>query len=193
MAPGFGRAVTLVAVANLGYFFIEFSVAVHIGSVSLFADSIDFLEDTAVNALILAAMGFGAKNRSRVGMLLAAILLVPALATLWSAVQKLGHPVPPEAVPLTLTGAGALVVNVVCAFMLARFRRQNSSLVRAAYLSARNDVIANVAIIVAGGLTAALVSFWPDLLVGAGIFLINLGAAREVYAIARQEHAEAVP
>jgi len=193
MTPGFRRAVAWVAVLNLAYFFVEFSMAAKIGSVSLFADSIDFLEDTAVNALILAAMGFGAKNRSRVGMLLAAILLVPALATLWSAMQKLGHPVPPQAVPLTLTGAGALVVNVVCAFLLARFRRQNSSLVRAAYLSARNDAIANVAIIVAGGLTAALVSFWPDLLVGAGIFLMNLGAAREVYAIARQEHAEAIP
>ena len=193
MTPGFRRAVALVAALNLGYFFVEFTVAVHIGSVSLFADSIDFLEDTAVNALILFALGFGAKNRARVGMVLAAILLVPAIATLWSALQKLGHPVPPAAVPLTLTGAGALAVNMVCAFMLAGFRRQNSSLVRAAYLSARNDAIANVAIIVAGGLTAAMVSIWPDLLVGAGIFVMNLGAAREVYAIARHEHAEAAP
>jgi Co/Zn/Cd efflux system component len=42
-----------VVALNLGYFGIEFAVATHIGSVSLFADSLDFIEDATVNALIL--------------------------------------------------------------------------------------------------------------------------------------------
>jgi hypothetical protein len=42
------RALRLVAVLNLAYFFVEFVVALAIGSVSPFADSIDFLEDTSV-------------------------------------------------------------------------------------------------------------------------------------------------
>ncbi len=46
---GLRRAVLVVALANLAYFFVEFAVARRIGSVSLFADSVDFLEDTAVN------------------------------------------------------------------------------------------------------------------------------------------------
>jgi Co/Zn/Cd efflux system component len=41
---------------NLGYFGVEFAVALAIGSVSLLADSIDFLEDAAVNGLILVAL-----------------------------------------------------------------------------------------------------------------------------------------
>jgi len=41
------RAVRLVALLNLGYFGGEFTVALEIGSVSLFADSIDFLEGEA--------------------------------------------------------------------------------------------------------------------------------------------------
>src|ERR1043165_9207526 len=49
-------AVRFVCVANLGYFFVEFAVALTIGSVALFADSIDFLEDTSVNFLILIAL-----------------------------------------------------------------------------------------------------------------------------------------
>ena len=40
------RVVLAVALLNLGYFGVEFAVALAIGSVSLFADSIDFLEDT---------------------------------------------------------------------------------------------------------------------------------------------------
>jgi Co/Zn/Cd efflux system component len=48
-------------------------------------------------------------------------------------------------------------------------------------------VLANVAIIAAGGVTLWWASAWPDLLVGLGIFLMNLDAAREVYAAARRE------
>ena len=54
---GLRRAVFVVALANLGYFGVEFSVALAIGSVSLFADSVDFLEDASVNLLILLALG----------------------------------------------------------------------------------------------------------------------------------------
>src|SRR5437660_1158849 len=80
--------VRLVAALNLGYFGVEFAVALAIGSVSLFADSIDFLEDTSINFLILAALGWSARNRARIGMLLAGILLIPGAATLWTAWQK---------------------------------------------------------------------------------------------------------
>lgn len=66
-----------VAILNFSYFWVEVSVALAIGSVSLFADSIDFLEDTAVNMLILVALGWGARARALVGMALASILLVP--------------------------------------------------------------------------------------------------------------------
>jgi Co/Zn/Cd efflux system component len=64
---------------------VEFAVALAIGSVSLFADSIDFLEDASVNLLIVLALGWRARNRARLGMALAGILLVPGLATLWTA------------------------------------------------------------------------------------------------------------
>ena len=51
------RAVAAVAILNLAYFGVEFSVALAIGSVSLFADSVDFLEDASINLLILMALG----------------------------------------------------------------------------------------------------------------------------------------
>jgi Co/Zn/Cd efflux system component len=184
-------AIVLVAALNLAYFGIEFSVALSIGSVSLFADSIDFLEDTTINLLILVALGWSAYKRSVVGMLLAALLLTPGIATIWMTWEKFGHPIPPDALSLGLTGAGALVVNVSCALILTAFRDHTSSLPRAAYLSARNDAVANVAIIVASIVTAATSSVWPDVVVGLGIFAINLDAAREVFRAARQEHIDA--
>jgi Co/Zn/Cd efflux system component len=187
------QTVLLVAALNLAYFGVEFAVALAIGSVSLFADSVDFLEDTSVNLLIAAALGWSAVNRARLGMVLAAILLIPALATLWTAWQKFALPVPPAPIPLSLTGAGALVVNVTCALLLVRFRSHSGSLTRAAFLSARNDAYANVAIVLAGLVTAATLSAWPDLIVGLGIAILNADAAREVVQAARKERTEAAP
>jgi Co/Zn/Cd efflux system component len=126
-------------------------------------------------------------------MVLAAVILVPVAATLWSAWQKFSLPVPPQPVPLTLTGAGAFLVNFACAFLLGRFRHHSGSLTRAAFLSARNDVLANVAIIAAGLLTAATLSVWPDLIVGLGIAALNADASRQVLAAARKERQEARP
>src|SRR5450755_4597837 len=182
------RTVITVALLNLGYFGVEFGVALAIGSVSLFADSVDFLEDASINLLIAVALGWSASGRARLGMALAGVLLVPGLATLWTAWGKFMAPTPPAPLPLTLAGLGALAINLSCAFMLARFRAHSGSLTRAAFLSARNDTVANVAIIAAGFVTACTNSAWPDVFVGLGIAAMNADAAREVWRAAREEH-----
>ncbi|MCX8133448.1 MAG: cation transporter [Roseococcus sp.] len=181
------RTVAVVALLNLAYFGVEFSVALAIGSVSLLADSVDFLEDAAVNLLILVGLGWSLAARARLGAVLAGLMLVPAAAFLWALAQKLLAGAPPEPLALSATGAGALAVNLSCALLLARHRHHGASLARAAFLSARNDALANVAIIGAGLITALHPSIWPDVVVGLGIAWLNLDAAREVWARARAE------
>ncbi len=181
------RAVIWVAALNLAYFLVEFGVARAIGSVALFADSIDFLEDASVNFLVLVALGWTVRKRAAVGFVLAALLLIPGIATAWMAWQKFLAPVAPAVVPLSLAGLGALAVNTTCAFLLVKVRNVAGSLSRAAFLSARNDAWANLVIILAAVVTHFWISAWPDLAVGIGIFLLNLGAAHEVYEAARKE------
>ena len=180
-------ALRSVAALNLGYFGVEFTVAAAIGSVSLFADSIDFLEDTSLNILILIGLGWTLRRRAQLGMVLAGILIIPGVATAWTVFAKFMAPVPPDPVPLSLTGAGALAVNLACALILLKHRHVGGSLTRAAFLSARNDVLANVAIVAAGLVTAATLSAWPDIVVGLGIAAMNADAAREVWQAARKE------
>jgi Co/Zn/Cd efflux system component len=96
-------------------------------------------------------------------------------------------PVPPAPLPLSLAGAGAMAVNLTCALLLARYRRHGGSLTRAAFLSARNDALANVGIVAAGFATVYTLSIWPDLIVGLAIAAINADAAREVWLAARDE------
>lgn len=179
--------VARVAALNLGYFAVEIGVALAIGSVSLIADSLDFLEDAAINLLIFAGLGWSAANRARLGTVMAGILLVPALATAYAAWDKVSDFTAPAPVPLTLTGLGALAVNLTCALMLARHRHGSGSLTRAAYLSARNDAYANLAIIAAGLVTALSPSPWPDLVAAAGIAVLNADSAGDVFRAARAE------
>jgi Co/Zn/Cd efflux system component len=75
-------------------------------------------------------------------MILAAVLFAPGIATAWTAWEKFNLPLPPAGLLLTLTGLGALGINLFCAFLLARFRAHSGSLTRAAFLSARNDALA---------------------------------------------------
>ena len=182
------RVVMLVAILNLAYFGIEFGVARAIGSVSLFADSVDFLEDACLNVLIAVALSWTVRNRASLGMGFAGLIVVPSAATLWTAWVKFHAPAPPSAVSLSITAAGALVVNLSCALVLARYRKLGGSLTRAAFLSSRNDVLANVAMIASGFVTALTQSGWADLAVGLGIAGLNADAAVKVWRAARAEH-----
>ncbi|MEO8094873.1 MAG: cation transporter [Pseudolysinimonas sp.] len=190
---GFRRVVLIVAILNLAYFGVEFAVARAIGSVSLFADSVDFLEDASINILIFIAFAWSARRRSTVGSVLAFVILVPALATIWTAVVKILDPVTPALVPLSLAAVGALIVNLTCALLLVRHRNHAGSLARAAWLSARNDALANIAIILAALATIWVHSGWLDIVVGVAIGLLNADAARAVWRAARAERAALTP
>ncbi|MEL4359362.1 MULTISPECIES: cation transporter [unclassified Luteococcus] len=181
------RTVLLVALLNLAYFFIEGAVALLIGSVSLFADSVDFFEDFAVNSLIALALGWSLSRRALAGKVMAGIILLPALAAVWQAVSKFRQPEPPEVLSLVVTAGGAIVVNAVCTWLLARWRHHGGSMTAAAFLAARNDVLANLAIIAMGALTWFTRSGWPDIALGLVIVALNVTAAKEVWEVAQSE------
>ncbi len=181
------RAVRLVVGLNLAGFAVEVVVALAIGSVALLADSVDFLEDAAVNALILVALGWPLARQAVAGRVMAGVILVPGLAAAWQAVAKAGDPVPPDATSLALTALGAAAVNAGCALLLVRVRHHAGSMGRAAWLSARNDVAVNLAVVATAGVTAWTGSGWPDIAVGVGIVLLNATAARQVWRLAGEE------
>lgn len=181
------RTVLAVAALNLGYFWVEVVVALAIGSVALFADSVDFLEDTAVNLLIFLALGWPLARRALVGKVMAGIILLPAVAAAGMAFAKAFDPEPPDATTLVVTAGGAVVVNTVCALLLMRIRRHGGSLTTAAFLAARNDVLINVAIIGMALLTWWTASGWPDIVLGIIIIGLNVHAAKEVWEVATEE------
>ena len=189
--PGRVRAlrttVLTVALLNLAYMVVEIAVAMSIRSVALVADSVDFFEDFAVNLLIFVALGWSLAQRARVGKVIAGIIVLPAIAALVMAVVKIGDPEPPAAGALLWTAVGAILVNLVCVGLLARYRSDGGSLTTAAFLAARNDLIAGVVLIALAGATALTASGWADIIVGLLLVVLNGSAAQEVWEAATEE------
>jgi Co/Zn/Cd efflux system component len=187
------RVLIRVAALNLGYFVVEGAAGLWSGSAALLVDSVDFLEDAALNLLILVGLGWPLAARLRLATLFVAIMALPALAALWTLARALWTGAAPEPGTMTLAALGALAVNVAAAAMIARVRHGGGALMRAAWLSARNDALGNVAIVAAGLLVAATASAWPDIAVAGALAVLHGDAAREVWNAARAERAEARP
>ncbi|MFJ3406254.1 cation transporter [Promicromonospora sp. NPDC090134] len=184
---GLRRTVLIVAILNFAYFFVELTVALTAGSISLLADSVDFLEDTAINLLILVALSWPLARRAVMGKVMALIILGPAAVAAWQAVGRFSAPTAPDVGPLVLASLGAIAVNGTSAWLLARAHHNGGALGRAAFLSARNDVLVNVAIIAMGLVTVWTGSGWPDLVLGCVIILLALHAAHEVWEVSEEE------
>ena len=183
----FKKAVLLVAALNLLYFFIEFIAALNIRSVSLLADSIDFIEDASINFLIFFAISLTLAKKAKVSIILSIIMLLPGLTALWAVWQQVLYQEPPRPMELSLVAFGALIVNFLCTFILIRFKNFSGSLTRGAFLSARNDVLANIAIILTGIITFFYPSIWPDIVVGIFIAYIRTESALEIFNKAMKE------
>jgi Co/Zn/Cd efflux system component len=179
--------VLVVATLNLSYFFVEFTVALVAGSVALLADSVDFLEDTAINLLIFIALGWPLAKRAAMGKAMALVILGPAAVAAREAIQRFSDPVAPDVVPVVLASLGAIAINGTSAWLLTRVRHHGGSLSRAAFLSARNDVLVNLAIIAMAVITLWTASGWPDLILGCFIILLALHAAYEVWEVSEEE------
>ena len=175
------KAIFCVIFLNLSYFMIEFYSAYRIGSASLFADSIDFLEDTAINALILFSVSWSLKNRLRLSLFLALLILIPGLTALWTIGQQFINKSYPDSFDLSVVGFGALIINLICIKILLRFQNNQESLYRIAFLSAKTDILSNLAIITAGIFLYFFPSIWPDILVALCIVIINFDASFKVY------------
>jgi Co/Zn/Cd efflux system component len=187
------RVLLWVAALNLGYFVVEGAAGLWSGSAALLVDSVDFLEDAGLNLLIVVGLGWPLAARLRLATVFVVIMALPALAALWTLGRALWTGAAPEPGLMTLAALGALVVNLGSAALIARVRHEGGALMRAAWLSARNDALGNAGVIAAGAAVAATASAWPDIAVAAALAVLHGDAAREVWAAARAERAEARP
>lgn len=184
--PGYRRALWIVVLLNLGFGACEIVGGFIADSQALKADSLDFIGDGTITLVGLLALGWTAASRARIALVQGIFLMALGIGVIGAALWRALGAVAPEADLMGGIGLVALLVNVVAAFVLSRFRAGDANM-RAVWLFSRNDAVGNVAVIVAAGLVAWTGSAWPDLTVAVLIAGIFLHSAYEILCGARSE------
>ena len=112
-------------------------------------------------------------------------MLAFGLGVLADASYKVFHPVMPAVETMGIIGGVALTANLVCFYLLYRHRGDNLNM-SSTWLCSRNDLIANVDVLLAAGGSYVLASRWPDIGVGAIIAGLFLGSSVNVLRQSRQ-------
>ncbi len=177
--PNLGRrALTILFALNSGMFVVEIVSGWRAESMGLVADGLDMGADAAVYLLALLAVGAAQPRKLAAARFAGRVQLLLAIVAILEIVRRAVMGSAPEAPTMIGVSIAALLVNVACVVMLRRFRDGDVHL-RAAWIFSATDVQANIGVLVAGVLVAALESPIPDLVIGSVVcWLVLRGALR---------------
>jgi Co/Zn/Cd efflux system component len=180
------RVLWIALFANAVMFAVEVVAAYFSGSSALAADAADFLGDSANYVLSLGAIAVGGAWISRVALLKGAAMSVYGVGVLAYAAWRAWLGAPPEPITMGVVGLLALGVNFSVALLLFRFREGDANM-RSVWLCTRNDVIANVLVLVAAAGVFGTGTVWPDVGVAAFLAVLGLSSGSSVIRHARAE------
>ena len=185
-SPRYRRVVWTALGVNAVMFLVEVAGGLQAGSVSLLADSLDFLGDAANYGLSLAVLSLGLAWRARAAVVKGLSMGLFGVFVLarsgWTAVTGAA----PDPLTMGTVALLALAANLAVAFLLYAYRDGDADM-RSVWLCSRNDALGNLAVMAAALGVFGTGSAWPDLLVAAIMALLALSAAIEVLRQARGE------
>jgi cation diffusion facilitator family transporter len=165
------RVLRIVLVLNAAMFVIEGIAGWLAQSTGLLADALDMFADAAVYGVALWAVGRHAAHKLAAATLSGWLQLILGIGVLADVLRRLMFGSTPEPPVIGVVGLMALAVNVA-ALLLLQQHREGEMHMRASWIFTKNDVIANLAVLCAGGLVAWTGSRLPDLAVGCGIAVL---------------------
>ena len=180
------RVLWIALLVNAAMFFVEIASSLGSGSLSLFADAIDFGGDALNYGVSLAVLASALAWRARAAVLKAlcmlgfgAYILASALWTFWSGRV-------PDAATMGVVAVLGLLANLAVAWMLYAFREGDANM-RSVWLCSRNDAIGNIAVMLAALGVFGTGNAWPDLLVASLMAALALHGGWTVQRLARSE------
>lgn len=166
---------------NLAMFFIELYSGIVAGSISLMADSLDMFGDAFVYGFSLFVIGKSTKWNLTASLLKGAVMLIFGAGVMISALVRFYSKMTPSFEIMGFVGVLALFANILCAVLLLRHKSDDMNM-RSAWLCSRNDVIANLGVLIAAGAVMITGSRFPDLITGSVISMIVLKSSVEILA-----------
>ncbi|MCX7673656.1 MAG: cation transporter [Thiobacillaceae bacterium] len=160
-----------VLMINAVMFAVIAAAALQAHSSALLADSLDNLGDALTYALSLYAVGRGARAKAWVALFKGGLILTAALAVAVQLGWRLIEPAEPLFEWMGAFSLLALAANGVCFWLLSRHRHEDLNM-SSVWECSRNDIAANLAVLLAAGGVWVTGSAWPDWLVAAGLLVL---------------------
>jgi len=165
-----------VLVINAVLFVVEAAAGLLANSTALLADSLDMLGDSLVYGFSLYVLWRSAAWKAKAALLKGAIMAVFGAGVLLELVYKMISGIVPGAATMGIIGALVLLGNGICFLLLFRHRSDDLNM-RSTWLCSRNDIIANLSVLIAAIGVKVFDASWPDILVGAAIAALFLRSA----------------
>lgn len=166
------RSVLVALLLINGVMFVaEFIVGWWAQSTALIADALDMLADAMVYGVGLYAVGRSLLVKAHAARISGVLQVLLGLLVLIDILRR--FVVGSEPVSILMMGMGliAMIANITCLILISK-HREGEVHMRASWIFSRNDVIANLGVILAGGLVAWTGSRLPDLVIGLLVALI---------------------
>jgi Co/Zn/Cd efflux system component len=181
------RRVLWIALAiNATLFIVEIVAGLKAASVSLQADALDFLADTANYGISLFVIGLALRYRATAALAKGTTMGVFGLWVMTTTLWHVWHETLPQAAVMGVIGLVALGANGIC-FGLLWSHRNGDSNMRAVWVCTRNDVIGNLGVLLAALGVFGTGTRWPDVMVAGIMACLALQGAWQVIRLALTE------
>ncbi|MRR39318.1 cation transporter, partial [bacterium] len=155
-------------------------------STALLADSLDMLADASVYGIALYAVARSRRLQAHAAAASGVLQIALGIGVMAEVVRRFIYGSDPVSMLMMGVGAIALIANVTCLLLISR-HRDGGVHMRASWIFSANDVIANIGVIISGGLVMLFHSRYPDLLIGAAISVVVLRGGFQILREAGQE------
>jgi len=175
-SESYRRVLWAVLAINAAMFGVEVVAGLAAGSASLQADALDFLGDAGNYIISLLVVGMTLRYRAMAAFAKGATMGLFGLwvigVTAWHAWQG----TVPEAFTMGAVGVAALLANATSFALLWAYREGDSNM-RSAWVCTRNDVLGNIAVLLAALGVFGTGTGWPDIAVAAIMAALALQGA----------------
>ena len=165
------RVLIILLGINAIMFIIEITLGIISESTALIADSLDMLADATVYGIGLYAVGKHVLVKVKAAHISGVFQILLGLAVLIDVIRRVIFGSEPESLLMIYVGIAALIANTICLRLIAK-HKEGEVHMRASWVFSKNDVIANIGIILGGVLVHLLDSRFPDLIIGLAISII---------------------
>ncbi len=175
----------MVLLINFIFFVLEITTGIISKSMGLIADSLDMLADATVYMLSLWAVGASLARKKKVAMLSGYFQLLLAFLGMVEVIRRFfGHGETPNYKIMIIVAFFALLANVLSLYILQK-SKSNEAHMKASMIFTSNDIIINTGVIAAGILVMLTRSKYPDLIIGAIIFVLVVQGAFRILKLAK--------